>query len=117
MHKRVDGETDAGIGEVDDRINALRIHPSPRNRDSDVGLVLMICENDLDLEAARLLGEVLGRELSANQRPLADLVGKRSGKVAQDADLDRVARNLRQRLSRQTSKRCNGERSAQKQPR
>ena len=49
MHQRVDGEPDAGIGEIDDRVDALLIHPSPGNRDADVGLVLMIGENDLDL--------------------------------------------------------------------
>ena len=67
MHEGIDGEADAGIGEVDDRVDALFIHPTPRNRDADVGLVLMIGENDLHLEAARLLGEVLGRELSADE--------------------------------------------------
>jgi hypothetical protein len=77
----------------------------------------MICENDLDREVARLLGEILGRELSANQRPLADLIGERAGKVAQNADLDRVARNLSQRVRGLTCKRCDGERGAQKQPR
>jgi len=54
----------------------------------------MICVNDLHLEAARLLAEILGRELSADERPLADLIGERAGEVAQDADLDRIARNL-----------------------
>ena len=76
----------------------------------------MVGENDLDLEAARLLGEVLGRELSANQRPLADLIGERTGKVAQDADLDRIARNLRRRLGGQSSQRCEGKRGAQGRP-
>ena len=117
VHEGVDGETDAGIGEVDDRVDALLIHPSPRNRDSDIGLVLMVCENDLDLEAARLLGEVLGRELSANQRPLADLIGERTGEVAQHADLDRVARNLRRSVRGQAGQPRDGERGGQEQPR
>ena len=112
--RRVDGETDAGIGEVDDRVDALLIHPSPRDRHADVGLVLVIRENDLDLEAARLLGEILRRELSANQRPLADLIGERPEKSLKHADLDRVARNLRRRVHGQTSQRCDGERGAQK---
>ncbi len=109
MQQRVDGEADAGIGEIDDRIDALGIHPSPRDRDADVGLVLMIGVNDLDLETARLLGEILGRQLSPNQRPLADLIGERAGEVAQDADPDRVARNLRRRVRGQTSQRRDGE--------
>ncbi len=109
MHETVDGETDAGIGEVDDRVDALLIHPSPGNRDADVGFVLMIGENNLDLEAARLLGEILGCELSANQRPLADLIGERTGEVAQHANLDRVARNLRRRVRGQTRQRRDGE--------
>ena len=117
MHEAVDGETDAGIGEVDDRVDALLIHPSPCDRDADVGLVLMIGENDLDLEAARLLGEVLGRELSADQRPLADLIGERTGEVAQDADLDRVARNLRRRIGGKAGEPRDGEQGDEDQPR
>ena len=70
------------------------IHPSPCDRHADIGLVLMIGENDLHLEAARLLGEIFSRELSPEERPFADLIGKRTGEVAQHADLDRVARNL-----------------------
>ncbi len=112
MHEGVDGETDAGIGEVDDRVDAILIHPSPRNRDPDVGLVLMIGGDDLDLEAAGLLGEVLGRQLSADQRPLADLIGERTGEVAQDPDLDRVARDLRRRVHAQAGQRGGGERGA-----
>ena len=117
MHQGVDGEPDARVGEIDDRVDALHIHPSPCNRHADIGLVLMVGENDLDLEAARLLGEILGRELSAKERPLADLIGERTGEVAQNADLDRVARNLRRRIRGQASQRSDGERDALKQPR
>ena len=50
----------------------------------------MVGENDLDLEAAAFFNEVLSRQLSADHRPLADLVGEWTGEVAQHADLDRV---------------------------
>ena len=110
MHKGVDGEADAGVGEIDDRVDALLVHPTPRNRDADVGLVLMIGENDLDLEAPRLLGEVLGRELSADERSLADLIGERTGEVTEHADLDRIARNLGRCMWDQASQRRAGQR-------
>ena len=105
MHQGVDGETDAGIGEVDDGVDALLVDPPARDRDADVGLVLMIGGNDFDAEAARLFGEILGRQLRADQRALADLVGERTGEVAEHADLDLAAGNLRNRGRRRAGKR------------
>ena len=91
-----------GIGEIDDRVDAFLVHPSSRDRDTDVGLVLMVGGNDLDAEAAGLLGEVFRGQLSADEGPFANLVGERTGEVAQDADLDLVARNLRKAGSGET---------------
>ena len=116
MHQGVDGETDAGIGEVDDRVDALLVHPSPRDRDPDVGLILMIGGNDFDAQAASLLGEVLRRQLSADQRALANLVGERTGEVAQYADLDLVAGNLRIRGCGEAGQRRGGQRGAKERP-
>jgi hypothetical protein len=116
VHEAVDGEADAGIREVDDGVDALLIHPAPSNPDPDVRLVLVVGENDFDLEPARFSSEILRRKLSANQRSLAGLIGERTGEVAEHADLDGIARNLRRRARGQASSRYDGEGSAHEQP-
>ena len=94
MHQRVHREADAGIGEIDDRRNALLIDPAAGDRKPDIGLVLMVGEDDLDPGSAAFRRKILRRHLRCDIRAMPDLIGKRSGKVAQDADLELPARDL-----------------------
>ena len=73
----------------------------------------MVGENDLDLEAAPLFSEVLSRQLRADHRPLADLVGEWTGEVAQHANFYRVARNLRRGIRGQACQPRDGEPGAE----
>src|SRR5436190_11845516 len=81
--------------QVDDGHDLFLINPAPRDRRADVRLVLVVGEDDLGLETFRFPGEILRRHLGSDERALAGLIGKRTGKVAQYPDLDLVVRNLR----------------------
>ena len=54
----------------------------------------MVGENDLDLEIAGLLGEILRRHPGPDERTLSDLIGERTGEIAEHPDLDCPVRNF-----------------------
>ena len=63
-----DRERDRRIGQVDDHVDAVDVEPAARDRRADIGLVLVVGGEDLDL-ALRLLGEILDRDLRRDHRP------------------------------------------------
>ena len=105
---RQHGEGDRGVRQVHDDVDVLGVEPAPRDRRSDVGLVLVIGRDDLDRDA-ELGGEVFGRELRRDHRPHPLIVGIDARHVVEDADLERLhalgepdPRRCDQRRSRKT---------------
>ena len=88
----VNRECDRRGRHVEDRIHAILIVPLPGDAGADIGLVLMVGCNDLDLDA--LLGglEVFDCHAGRNDRPLSGQIGVDAAPVVQDAELDRDLR-------------------------
>ena len=84
-----DSEGHRGIRQVDDHVDAVHVEPAARDRRSDIGLVLMISGEDLDL-ALRLFGEILGGELRRHHRPRSLEVGIDARHVVHHADAQRA---------------------------
>ena len=84
----VDGQRDAGIRRIGDRVDLLVVDPLPRDVDADVRLVLVIAADHVDLPA--LLGEagILDRHLDRDHRIGAADIGIKARHVVQHADLD-----------------------------
>src|SRR3981081_1700172 len=51
LHDIVDGECDAGVRDVDDDIDLVDVEPPACNGGADVGLVLVIAGDDVELTA------------------------------------------------------------------
>ena len=64
---------------------------------ADIGLVLVVGRDDLDLEAALLDAGILDRHLRGGDRARAGEVGVEARHVGQHADLDDVVGDLRLR--------------------
>ena len=93
----VDRERDAGIGNVDDDVDLVDVVPLARDAGADVGLVLMVGGDDLDLVAALFDARILDGHPRRRDRARAGQVGVQARHVGQDADLDHVVGNLRLR--------------------
>ena len=99
-HHLVHRECHARGRHVHDRVDALGVDPPARDLRADVGLVLVVGGDDLDLEALVLGREVLDRHLRGDHRARAAQVGVEARLVVQHPDLDHAARDLRVRRSR-----------------
>ncbi len=76
-----------------------------RDAGADVGLVLVVGGDDLDLVAALLDAGILDRQLGRHHRTGAGQVGIEARHVGQHADLDQVVRNLRLRRAERQGRR------------
>ena len=84
----VDRERDAGIRHVDDDVDVVDVEPLPRDVGADVGLVLVVGADDLDLHAVRGRIEILDRHFGGGDRTGAADVGIKARHVGEHADLD-----------------------------
>ena len=84
----VDGKRDAGIGHVDDDVDLVDVEPLPRDRGADVGLVLMIARDDVDLPALGGEAGILDRHLGRQRRAGTAEIGIEAGLIGERADLD-----------------------------
>jgi len=66
----------------------LGIIPAPGNRGREIGLVLVVRSDDLDLLAEHLAAEILDRHPGGLQRIFAARVGIDARLIVQDTDLD-----------------------------
>jgi hypothetical protein len=90
-----DREGDSRIRDVDDHVDLVDIEPQVGDVRSDIGLVLMIDGNDLDLHAFGGSAEILDRELGCGDRAWAAIVGIEARHIGQDANLDDAVSILR----------------------
>ena len=93
-HQRIDGKTDGRIRHVDDGVDAVDIEPFARDRRADVGLVLVIGIDDLDLDALAAAVEILRRHARGFHRAHAVGVLENAGDVVEHADADDVVGNF-----------------------
>ena len=77
------------VGTSSDDVDAVGVVPLPGDVRADVGLVLVVGRDDLDLDALVRRLEVLDRHAGGDHRAFAREVGIEAGAVVQDADLDR----------------------------
>jgi len=102
---------------VDDQIDLLGIVPAPRDCCADVGLQLMIADDDADGFAEHRAAEVVDRHLRRSHRALA---GRRRGRavhVGQHADFHDVVGDLRECCGRRQhggGERCKRRQESQK---
>ena len=82
-------------GEVGDHVDALGIIPATSDARSEIGLVLVIGADQLDLLAEHAAAEILNRHFRGFDRPLAAKVGVDPGLIVQNADLDALRRRRR----------------------
>src|SRR5690606_1178161 len=95
-------------------VHALGVVPLPGDGGSDVGLVLVVGRDDLDLQVALgLLLEVLDRELGGHHRALPGNVRVQARHVVEHADLDDAARDLRAGRPRDGGQGCADERCSE----
>ena len=95
--QRIDGETDGRIRHVDDGVDPVDVEPFARDRGADVGLVLVIGIDDLDLDALAAAVEILRRHARGFHRTHAVGVLEDAGDVVEHADPHHVVGNLRPR--------------------
>src|SRR5204862_3245468 len=85
---------------VDDQIDLVDIVPAPRDAAADVGLELVVADDDADRLAEYLAAEIVDRHLRGGDRALTGRRRCRTVHVGEDADLDHVVGNLRERGGR-----------------
>ena len=99
-------EPDRRDRHVHDQVDLLGVVPAPRDGAADVRLELMIADDHADRLAEHLAAEIVDRHLRRGHRALAGRCRRRPVHVGEDADLDRVVRDLgKRRLRRQASRR------------
>ena len=76
------GEADAGTGEVDKHIDLLDVDPLLGDVGADIGLVLMVRRNQIDLPALRQQSGILDRHLRGDRRARAADVGVETRLIA-----------------------------------
>ena len=84
----VDRERHRGGRHVDDDVDAVLVIPLARDGGADVGLVLVVGRDDLDLQALVGRLEILDRHARGDHRALAGDVGIEAGAVVHHADLE-----------------------------
>ena len=87
-HDRLHGERDRRCRHVEQHVHAVAVEPLARDRHGEVGLVLVIGVDHLDVEAFAGDAEILQRLLAADDRGRAAGVHVRARHVVQHADLD-----------------------------
>jgi hypothetical protein len=95
-----------GIGHVDDGIDLVDVEPLPGDRGAEIGLMLVVGSDDLDLLAKHGGAEFLHRELRRDHRALAADIGGDAGHIGEHTDLDDIVADLGQR--RQSGERHQG---------
>ena len=92
LHRQRSGR----IGQICKRVHTVAVQPLAGLGRSDVGLVLVVGREHLDLHAAAFgLQAVFNGEVGGHHRALAPKAGVRAGHIRQDADLDDAVGNLR----------------------
>ena len=56
-------KADRGDRNVDDQVDLIDVIPAPRNRAADIGLELMVADDDADRLAQHLAAEIVDRHL------------------------------------------------------
>ncbi|MGY3353918.1 hypothetical protein ACVWZK_000581 [Bradyrhizobium sp. GM0.4] len=92
--QRVDGEANGRVRHVDDGVDALDIEPFARDCIADVGLVLVIGIDDLDLDALAAAVEILSGHARGLDRAHAVGVLENAGDVVEHADAHDIVRDL-----------------------
>ena len=95
--QRIDGEADRGIGHVDHGVDVVDVEPFAHDRRADIGLVLVIGVDDLDLDVLAAAVEILRGHPRRFHRAHAVGVLEDAGDIVEHADPDDVAGNLRAR--------------------
>ena len=90
----VDGERDAGVRHVDDHVDLVGVEPLPGHLGADVGLVLVVGGDDLDLQSLLVGAEVLDGHTGRHHGALAGEIGVETRLVVQHADLDDAVGDL-----------------------
>mmetsp|Transcript_57663 Transcript_57663/g.135758 ORF Transcript_57663/g.135758 Transcript_57663/m.135758 type:complete len:322 (+) Transcript_57663:950-1915(+) len=88
------GQVGAGVGAADQQVQALGVEPFTRLGRGDVGLVLMVGKDELDLLAGGHALQVGDGHLDGLDATGAIDVGVDAGHVGQETDLDDIARDL-----------------------
>ena len=100
----VHGQGHRRVRHVGDQVDLVRVVPLPRDIGADVGLVLMIREDDLDLHALRRGAEVLHGHPCRQHRALPREVRVEARLVVQHTDLDDPVGDLRLRQPRRPAR-------------
>ena len=90
-------EPDRRHRHVDDQIDLVDIVPAPRNAAADIRLQLMVADDQADRLAQHLAAEIVDRHLRGRDRALTGRRRRRAVHVGENADLDDVIGNLRER--------------------
>jgi len=80
------GQAHAGIGHFDDQVHAFAVIPLGGDAGADIGLVLVIGGDDIDLEALGGRAEILQRLVDAGDGDGAGQVLVGAGQIGQHAD-------------------------------
>jgi hypothetical protein len=94
FHEVGDRQRDAGIRGVADDVDLLGINPLPCDVNANVGLVLVVATDDVDLPALGDEAGILDRHLDRGNRIGTADVGIEARHVVQHADLDGLVLGL-----------------------
>src|ERR1700733_6422942 len=84
----LESQSDRGIADVRNRIDAIDIKPFAYDRRTDIRLVLMVGEQQLDFDVGMLLLEIFSRQLGGNEGALSVGIRERAARVGDHPDLD-----------------------------
>ena len=87
------GEPHGRIGNVEDDVDAVVLDPLPRDVGADVGLVLVVGEDDFDRPAQHLAAVILDRHARGVDRAHAGQIRVQSRLVVEDTELHRLLRD------------------------
>ena len=88
------GQRHRGRAQSDDHVDAVLVVPAPRDRRADIGFVLVVGGDHLDLAAEHAAAEILDRHLHGGHARGAGDVGIGARHVVQDADFYGIAGEL-----------------------
>jgi hypothetical protein len=91
----LDRERHRRMVEADRHVDIFVFKPAARDGGTDIGLVLMIREDDLDRFSQHRTARVLCRHAGGGDRTRTTEIGIETGLVVEHADLDDVVGNLR----------------------
>ena len=90
LHRQRDGRGRA----ADDRIDTILLDPFLGDGHADIGLVLIVRDDNLDRGVTDLAAEILDRQLDRSHRAGAAVVGIGAGLVIHHADADHLVRHV-----------------------